>query len=125
MVESSAILGIAGGRWGNYPVSGPSPNHGPISGTELVPPFPRKLVDRIRTGQYVEMRDLLTDNISLLQQMDTFTSQYACIPALPGALKPRLRDVASLPSWMYCFLAYIAIRCTDPYAAPGMWHKHA
>ena len=34
-------------------------------------PFPQKLAERIRSDQYVDMRDLLTDNISLLQQLET------------------------------------------------------
>lgn len=98
------------------PVTIPSVVVNPSLDVSLSPatePFSQKLVDRVRTDQFVEMRDLLTDNIALLQQMDTFTSQYACIPALPGAIKPRLRDVTTLPSWLYCFLAYIAIRSTD------------
>jgi hypothetical protein len=35
------------------------------------------------------------------------------IPVLPGSLKPRLREVSSLPSWLYCFLAYVAILAPD------------
>ena len=35
-------------------------------------PFPKKLVDKIRSGQFVEMRELLTDNISLIQQLEAF-----------------------------------------------------
>ena len=35
-------------------------------------PFPQKLVERIRSGQYVDMWDLLTDNISQLQQLEAF-----------------------------------------------------
>lgn len=75
--------------------------------------FPRRLVDRVRAGQFVEMRDLLTDNISLLQQLETFHSNCQ-LPSLPGVLRPKLREVASLSSWVYCFLAYIAIRSDDP-----------
>ena len=33
-------------------------------------PFPARLVERIRSGQFVKMRDLLTDSISLLQHLD-------------------------------------------------------
>ena len=87
----------------------------PAPGVILSPatePFPQRLVDRVRTGQFVEMRDLLTDNISLLQQLETINHQYQS-PSLPGVLRPRLRDVSSLASWVYCFLAYIAIRSTD------------
>ena len=34
-------------------------------------PFPQKLVDRVRSGQYMDMKDLLLDNVSLLEQLDT------------------------------------------------------
>ena len=72
----------------------------------------QKLVDRAHSGQFVDMRNLLTDNVSLLQQMDTFVGHHA-FPFLPGMLKPRLRDVTCLPSWIYRFLTYIAIQAND------------
>ena len=87
----------------------------PPTGVSLSPatePFPQKLVDKIRSGQYVPMRDLLTDNISLLQQLESFGGHNYC--ALPGALKPRFREVTALPSWLYCYLAYVAIRSSEP-----------
>lgn len=85
-----------------------------VSGFSLSPataPFPQKLVDKVRSGQFVEMRDLLTDNISL-RQLEAFGAQYP-MPTMPGILKPRLREVSTLPSWLYCFLAYVAIRTPD------------
>ena len=57
----------------------------------------QKLMDRAHSGQFVDMRDLLTDNVSLFQQLDTFGGHQA-FPFLPEMLKPRLRDVTSLPS---------------------------
>lgn len=75
-------------------------------------PFPRKLVDKIQSGQYVEMRELLTDNITLLQQLDSLNSQHTLL-GLPGVCKPRLREITSLPTWIFCFLAYAAIQCPD------------
>jgi len=54
----------------------------------------------------------MADNISLLQQLEGFGAQCT-LPSLPGALKPRLREVTTLPSWVYCFLAYIGIQTTD------------
>ena len=60
------------------------------------PPFPQKLVDKVRSGQFVEMRVFLTD-ISLLQQLEIFGVQYSS-PALPGMLKPCLQDVSH---WRY------------------------
>ena len=85
------------------------------AGIELSPAtslFPQKLVDRACSGQFVDMRVLLTDSVSLIQQLDTFGGNYA-FPSLPGMLRPHLREVMSLPSWIYCFLAYIAIRAND------------
>ena len=93
--------------------AGLSSHHG--LGMSLSPattPFPQRLVDRVQLGQFVKMRDLLTDNMSLLQQIDVLGGQHA-VPSLPGILKPRLREVSTLPTWVYCFLAYVAMRTED------------
>ena len=45
----------------------------PTAGLVLSPaaePFPRRLVDKVKSGQFVEMRELLADNISLLHQLE-------------------------------------------------------
>ena len=60
------------------------------------------------------MQDLLVDNISLLKRLDALGQQYT-IPTLPGVLKPRFREITFLVSWLYCFLAYVAMRTTDPF----------
>ena len=94
----------------------PSTSASLLPGVSLSPatePFPRKLVEKIQAGQFVEMKELLSDNIALLQQLDVFQGQCA-MPVLPGALKPRLREVATLPSWLYSYLAYVALRSPDP-----------
>lgn len=75
-------------------------------------PFPQRLVSKILAGHFVDMREMLTDNISLLQQMEPLGSQMA--PCIPGTMRPRLREVATLATWAYCFLAYVAIRSSDP-----------
>ena len=62
----------------------------------------QKIVDRAHSGQFVDMRDLLT----VLQQLDTVGGHHA-FPFLPGMLKPRLRDVTSLLAGIYWFLAYM------------------
>ena len=69
-------------------------------------------MDRAHSGQFVDMRGLLTDNVSLLQQLDTFGGNHA-FSSLPGMLRPRLREVTSLLSWIYSFLAHIAIQTND------------
>ena len=75
-------------------------------------PFPRKLVEKVNSGQFVEMRELLADNIALLYQLEAIHG-YSPFH-LVGAARPRLRDVASLTTWCYCFLGYMAIRTSDP-----------
>lgn len=74
-------------------------------------PLPKKLVDKIRSGQFVEMRELLADNVSLVNQLETVQG----VPAahMLGATRPRLREVTSLISWCYCFLGYIAVGTLD------------
>ena len=75
-------------------------------------PFPRKLVNEVQSGQYIDMRELLSDNISLLQQLESVhgTNQ---LPAV-GPSRPRLREVSTLTTWTYCFLGYAAILTSDP-----------
>ena len=75
-------------------------------------PFPRKLVDKVNSGQYIEMRELLADNIALLHQLEAIHG-YSPLHFV-GAARPRLRDVSSLTTWCYCFLGYMAIRTNDP-----------
>ena len=61
---SSHILPIS------HPPAAPPPT--PSAGLILSPaaaPFPQKLVDKVRSGQFIEMRELLADNISLVQQL--------------------------------------------------------
>ena len=38
--------------------------------------------------------------------------QYA-LPGQPVVMRPCLRDIPSLPSWMYCFLAYVVMGVPD------------
>ena len=97
----------------------PPPANSSVNGTPLgvclspgSEPIPPKLVDKVCSGVYVDMKELLRDNIALLRQLEGLNIATT-LPALPGALKPRLREVTSLASWLYCFLAYAAMRCPD------------
>ena len=59
------------------------------------------------------MRDLLTNNISLHDQLEAVQGPLLNI-SIPGALRARLREVPSLVSWVFCFTAYVAVRTQDP-----------
>ena len=65
-------------------------------------PIPAKLVNRIRSGQFIEMHDLLGDNIALTQHFESLNNAF---PAhiLPASSRPRLREVTSLPRGFIAF----------------------
>ena len=69
-------------------------------------------MDKIKSGQFVHMKELLVDNIHLLQQLEAVQG-LSLLPGLPGVARPRLREVTSLTTWLYCFLSYMAIRTSD------------
>ena len=76
-------------------------------------PIPHRLVQQIQGGDFVEMRDLLADNVALHGQLEDL---HGTAPLAATALqfRPHLREVPSLQSWMYCFAAYVAVRSSDP-----------
>ena len=97
------------------PVSSGNLGASPGGGLILSPAgevLPRRLVEKIGSHQYVDMRELLLDNISLLQQLKA--TQGTSAVQVVGASRPRLREVSSLTSWCYCFLGYMAVLTTDP-----------
>ena len=55
----------------------------------------------------MDMQELLPDNIDLLKQLDSLQHDRS-------TSKAKLREVKSLPTWMYCFLAYMAVATDDP-----------
>ena len=89
----------------------PTPALGKILSPALEP-VPYWLVQRIRTRQFVEMRDLLSDNIALHRQWE---AAQGCVnvATMPMSLRPRFREVPSLMSWVYCFLTYVSVRMVD------------
>ena len=73
--------------------------------------IPACLVWRILGGEFVEMRDLVLDNIALHNQLETFNGSLL-VAATPGCLRPRLREV---PSFISCVL----FLCLHGGANPG------
>jgi hypothetical protein len=58
-------------------------------------PFPQKLVDKVRSGQFVDMKELLVDNRALVHELEAI--QGNAVQWL-GARRPHLREVSSLPT---------------------------
>ena len=101
LVESDSV---------STPHSVPSP---PLVLTSLASPFPGRLVDRIRSGQFVEMRELLSDNMALFQLLETAGRQATNQQYLTASRPARPREITSLTTWVNCFLAYCAIGTSD------------
>ena len=92
--------------------SSPVNAHGIILSSALQP-IPARLTRRILSGEFVEMRDLLMDNMALHDQLESVQGPLLGVTTT-GALRARLREVPSLISWVFCFVAYMSVRTTDP-----------
>ena len=85
-------------------------------------PIPHRLVQRIQAGEFVDMSDQLADNISLYNQLEAIHGQAS--PASPASLHPRLKEVPSLSSWLYCFVTYMVVLTTDPQTRDMLAYCH-
>ena len=79
------------------------------------PPIPQKIVKKIQALEFVEMRDLLPDNISLKEKLES-------LPGRPLSLRePVVREISSLSSWVSAFSTFIAIVAeVHPYRVKDM-----
>ena len=99
-------------------VTGPGLGLNSVTGLGLalapsIEPLPPKLVQRIRSGHFLELKELLPDNMALQQQLDALHGHLAS-PLLPPSLKPWFREISSPVSWAVCFPTYAAVRTQDP-----------
>lgn len=76
--------------------------------SSALPPIGAKLVQKIRSDQYVAMKELMADNMALHSQLEDLPVQ-----ATGSSRLHRLREVDSPLTWAFCFLAYVAVRTTD------------
>ena len=82
----------------------------PLVVSSALPPVPGKLVKKVQSGMFVDMKKILSDNVSLLQRLGKISSGQ-----LPHnlSLTVKLREVPNILSRIYCFLEYISIRSQD------------
>ena len=71
----------------------------PFSLTSSLPPIPCKLALKIQSLQFVEMRELLPDNLSIVEDA------LLC----PPDQRSKQREVSSILSWVSAFAMYIAV----------------
>ena len=82
----------------------------PLLLSSALPPIPARVVEKIRAGTFVEMRELLPDNVALLQRL-----QETNLPGHPPPATPsRLRDIRDPLSWAGCFMAFVAAKVDSP-----------
>ena len=85
-----------------------TPTEGAVILSSALPPLGEKLASKIKTQQFVAMKELLADNMALHGQLEELPSQAAL------ASRPhRLREIDSPLTWVFCFLAYVAVRTKD------------
>lgn len=76
-------------------------------------PVPARIVSLIRSGRFVEMRDLLGDNATVRSHFEVMHGALG-VQLVPVSSRPRVREVPSLPSWVCCFLTFLAVGTSDP-----------
>ena len=79
--------------------------------SEGLPPVPRKLVARILRGEFVDMAELLRDNLEA--QRRGSSSNPSSSGSSGGGNSRSWREVPDLLSWVQCFGTYIAIVTSD------------
>lgn len=75
-------------------------------------PVPARMVQQIRLGRFIEMRDLLWDNAELRRHYEEMHGAMG-FHVLPVSSRPRVREVTTLPSWICCFLTFLAASTSD------------
>ena len=74
--------------------------------SEGLPPIPHNLVSRILQGEYVDMEELLRDNLEVQR---CSSSQLTGSSSSGSSPSRRRRDFPDLLSWVQCFGTYVAI----------------
>ena len=74
--------------------------------SEGLPPVPHKLVSRILRGEYVDMSELLRDNLEAQRRSSSQPTSSAISGLSPSRSR---REIPDLLSWVQCFGTYIAI----------------
>ena len=87
---------------GMAPPAHPSPDL-PFKLASSFPPIPAKLVRRVQAMEFVEMRELLPDNIALAERMESLPSRAK------AAKDAETREITAFPTWVAAFTTYIAI----------------
>lgn len=91
--------------------------------SEALPVVPAKLVKRIWKGEFVDMAELLKDNMEAERRRTAIEGESS--QGLLGQRGSR-REVPDILSWLQCFSAYAAVLCSRyPAKAKELWAYQA
>ena len=88
---------------GKHPLQEKPPTQHPFILGEGLPPVPAKLVAKICRGEFVDMAELLRDNIEAERRQGSDTGCSS------GGGKPRRREIPDILSWIQCFGTYACV----------------
>ena len=75
---------------------------------EGIPPVPARLVGRIWNDDYIDMAELLRDNLEAERRGNSGNTQQSGLPGGSHS-KPLRREVPDVLSWAQCFGVYIGV----------------
>ena len=78
-------------------------------------PIPYKLVGKITGGQFVDLADLLSDNIRV---QESEPQAFLDGKLVVATAKTRMVEVVDIPTWIEAFIIYSMIKCS---AHPSRW----
>ena len=81
------------------------PRSGAFSLGESFPPIPARLVKKIQSGEFVDLSELLPDNMELSRRM----SREPASDRHRTSGNSMMREVKSLLTWVQCFVTYVAV----------------
>ena len=75
-------------------------------------PIQARLVQQIQVGRFVKMWDLLWDNSAVRRHYEDMHGAMG-VQVLPVSSRPRVHEVTTPPSWICCFLTFLAVGTSD------------
>ena len=96
------------------PVTGPTLPAIGISSAFILgpgrPPIPPKLVTQILANKFIELSELLPENLESPQcESSSFTIEGGAIVPIPKVSSKRKREISDILTWVECFISYITV----------------
>ena len=95
---------------GPLPLQATAAKASPLILSSALPPIPAKVVDRIRAGSFVDLKELLPDNMALLQRLQETSTG----PQAASGSSSRMREIRDPLTWAACFMGFVAARADLP-----------